>query len=120
MRVFPGRLSTTRTFGDYEAKDCKDGNSKVIIYEPEITSFDIEDHDLIVMASDGLWDKFENKEVADVMKKTLEEYSGEEWYSKSAETLLYESMERGSTDNVSLIVIGLNDPSRVKEPKKGN
>ncbi len=27
LRVFPGRLSTTRTFGDFEAKDVKvEGN----------------------------------------------------------------------------------------------
>lgn len=38
LRVFPGRLSTTRTFGDYEAKDTKE-NSKIVINEPEITSF---------------------------------------------------------------------------------
>ena len=29
-------------------------------------------------------------------------------------------MERGSTDNISVMVIGLNDPSVVREAKKGN
>jgi hypothetical protein len=29
-------------------------------------------------------------------------------------------MNRGSTDNVSVMVIGLNDPSVVREAKKGN
>lgn len=29
-------------------------------------------------------------------------------------------MLRGSTDNVSVIVIGLNDPAIKREPKKGN
>jgi protein phosphatase 2C family protein 2/3 len=56
LRVFPGRLSTTRTFGDYEAKESKD--SKIVINEPEITSFEIDNHDLIFMGSDGIWDKF--------------------------------------------------------------
>ena len=54
LRVFPGRLSTTRTFGDFEAKTS---SSKVVICEPEITSFEIDDHDFIVIASDGLWDR---------------------------------------------------------------
>jgi protein phosphatase 2C family protein 2/3 len=38
----PGRLSTTRTFGDIEAKlpELK-GNPKAIIHEPEITSLKI-------------------------------------------------------------------------------
>ena len=29
-------------------------------------------------------------------------------------------MERGSTDNISLITVSLNDPFGSKEPKKGN
>lgn len=29
-------------------------------------------------------------------------------------------MARGSTDNISLIVVGLNDPTVEREPKKGN
>ncbi len=29
-------------------------------------------------------------------------------------------MGRGSTDNISLIVIGLNDPEFKREPRKGN
>ena len=32
LRVFPGRLSTTRTFGDFEGK--VEGNEKVVICEP--------------------------------------------------------------------------------------
>ena len=55
--------------------------------------------------------------MADLKKKGLE---GEEWVRKSCEVLLGEAMMRGSTDNISLIVIGLNDPDGVKEPKKGN
>lgn len=29
-------------------------------------------------------------------------------------------MRRGSTDNISMIAIGLNDPDHEKVPKKGN
>jgi serine/threonine protein phosphatase PrpC len=65
LRVFPGRLATTRSFGDFEAKDA---NDKIIINEPEITSFEIDDHDVIVIGSDGLWDKFDNTEVVEVVK----------------------------------------------------
>lgn len=65
LRVFPGRLATTRTFGDFEAKEA---NSKIIINEPEITSFEVDDHDVVVIGSDGLWDKFDNTEVVELMK----------------------------------------------------
>lgn len=29
-------------------------------------------------------------------------------------------MNRGSTDNISLVVLGLNDPKSSRQPKKGN
>ena len=118
LRVFPGRLATTRTFGDFEAKEAKD---KIIINEPEITSFEIDEHDFIVMGSDGIWDKLDNTEVVEVMKSVYEkEEDKERWHSRGAGLLLLESMARGSTDNVSLIVVGLNDPSVAREPRKGN
>jgi len=42
-RVFPGRLSVSRTFGDIEAKRVAyGGNSKVIIAEPEVKAFKVE------------------------------------------------------------------------------
>lgn len=44
LRVFPGRLSVSRTFGDIEAKLPKfGGNPKVVIAEPEIDTFLIDD-----------------------------------------------------------------------------
>lgn len=44
LRVFPGRLSVSRTFGDIEAKITKyGGNPKVVIAEPEIDVFTIDD-----------------------------------------------------------------------------
>lgn len=44
LRVFPGRLSVSRTFGDIEAKLQKyGGNIKVVIAEPEIEVFTIDE-----------------------------------------------------------------------------
>jgi len=41
-RVFPGRLSVSRTFGDIEAKlPSLGGNPNVVIAEPEIKAFRI-------------------------------------------------------------------------------
>jgi len=59
QRVLPGRLSVSRTFGDLEAKiERRGGNRNVVVSIPDIKSFRIqEDHDFIVMASDGIFDK---------------------------------------------------------------
>jgi protein phosphatase PTC2/3 len=60
----PGRLSVSRTFGDLEAKiEKRKGNKNVVIAVPEIKSFRItDDHDFIVLASDGIYDKINNKD----------------------------------------------------------
>lgn len=62
VRVAPGRLSVSRTFGDIEAKvEKRGGNPNVVIATPEIKSFQIEDlHDFIVLACDGIFDKLSN------------------------------------------------------------
>lgn len=64
-RVFPGRLSVSRAFGDIEAKLLKyEGNPKVLIAEPDITAFRIKDtYDFMVIACDGIFDKLNNKDV---------------------------------------------------------
>ena len=51
-RVFPGRLSVSRTFGDIEAKLPKfGGNPNCVIAEPDLKAFQIkDDFDFIVIA----------------------------------------------------------------------
>ena len=59
QRVLPGRLSVSRTFGDIEAKiEKRGGNPNVVVAIPDIKSFKItEEHDFIIMGSDGIYDK---------------------------------------------------------------
>ena len=64
-RVFPGRLSVCRTFGDIEAKLEKlDGNARVVVADPDVTAFRIDrnKHDFIVIGCDGIFDKLENRD----------------------------------------------------------
>lgn len=66
LRVLPGRLSVSRTFGDVEAKVARfGGNPNVVIAAPEITSFKISnlEHDFIVLGCDGIFDKLSNEDV---------------------------------------------------------
>lgn len=42
IRVLPGRLSVSRTFGDPEAKyEFRGGNPNVVVCKPDITAFKI-------------------------------------------------------------------------------
>ena len=65
FRVFPGRLSVSRTFGDIEAKRQKyGGNPRVVIAKPDIKQFKIEDnYDFMVLGCDGVFDKLTNLQV---------------------------------------------------------
>lgn len=72
--MFPGRLSVARTFGDVEAKETSlGGNPNCVISTPEIRAFKITDnHDFIVLASDGIYDKLENEEICKTVFLTKE------------------------------------------------
>ena len=58
MRVYPGRLSVSRTFGDIEAKLSNFGGiPNVVIAEPEITVLKIsKEHDFLILGCDGVFD----------------------------------------------------------------
>lgn len=74
-RVFPGRLSVSRTFGDIEAKREKfGGNPNVVVATPDIKEFYIDDKmDFLLLGckciivynfiGDGIFDKISNAEV---------------------------------------------------------
>ena len=59
MRVMPGRLSVSRTFGDCIAKMEKyGGNPKCIIADPEVFTTKITDElDYVLIGSDGIFDR---------------------------------------------------------------
>ena len=64
IRVFPGRLSVSRTFGDTEAKITnKGGNPNVVISKPEIRSFKLDKgHDFVILGCDGIFDKLSDRD----------------------------------------------------------
>ena len=63
-RVFPGRLSVCRTFGDIEAKLPRLlGNPRVVIADPDVSSFKIDkNHDFVALGCDGIFDKMDDKD----------------------------------------------------------
>lgn len=72
-RVFPGRLSVSRTFGDVEAKVAKlGGNPHVVVAKPDIKEFRItEDMDYLMIGCDGIFDKLSNNDVIRTIWDTL-------------------------------------------------
>ena len=65
-RVFPGRLSVSRTVGDAEGKiPILGGNPNVIICQPDIYKFNIKENDIdyFVLGCDGIYDQLSTKDV---------------------------------------------------------
>lgn len=93
-RVY-GSLMLARSFGDWQLK------SYGVSCEPHITRINITDKDkYVIVATDGIWDVFEDVDVLDISKK----------FDNSKELcnkLVYQSIEKGSMDNISCFVISL-------------
>uniref|UniRef100_A0A0A9WXK6 Protein phosphatase 1L n=1 Tax=Lygus hesperus TaxID=30085 RepID=A0A0A9WXK6_LYGHE len=95
-----GILATSRAMGDYPLKD-----KKWVIADPDILTFDLSDHkpEFLVLASDGLWDTFSNEEAVSFIRSRLnsEPHSG-------AKSITIQSFQRGSLDNITVLVINLS------------
>jgi len=118
-----GILATSRALGDFPLKvinqvingkiipnsytieSCQD--RKLLIAEPDILSFDLTDLKLhqpsfLILASDGLWDAFSNEEAAYYVRQRLHETH------MGAKSLAMQAYQRGSVDNITVLVIDLS------------
>lgn len=73
LRVFPGKLSVSRTLGDIEAKDADfEGIPNCVSFEPEIAKFSVDQNDdFIFLGCDGIFEKLESVEVSKIIWKTI-------------------------------------------------
>lgn len=106
-------LSLSRAVGDRFAKP-------IVTSEPEIMTFPVidEEDEFVVLASDGLWDVMTSQEVVDyihdVLDTELQNYSQLDKRKSMARIVANEALERGSADNVCVLVLWLK-----KENKSG-
>jgi len=101
-----GLLAVSRAIGDHSLRPY-------VIADPEVTVVNRHPSDeLMVMASDGLWDVITNQEACSLAKKCLlrarQKGSTRENAAKVAATVLTRAaVDRGSRDNVTVLVIDL-------------
>ena len=116
-RVLPGRLSVTftqvsRTVGDAEAKMPRfGGNPNVIIAVPEIKTFRVNlEHDFILLASDGIFDKLTNREAVQSAWTALRESQAPDIHQQcgqAVEAVMKLALARRTLDNVTVVLVGL-------------
>ena len=115
IRVSPGRLSVSRTFGDPEAKiPVLGGIPGVVCALPEIRAFKIlPDYDFIILASDGIYDKLSNNDIMKCVSMTVNEADStktiNEICSDSVECIAKNALNRKSLDNVSVLMLAFNN-----------
>ncbi|KAE9609905.1 putative protein-serine/threonine phosphatase [Lupinus albus] len=118
-----GVLAMSRSIGDRYLKPC-------IIPEPEVMFMQREKNDeCLILASDGLWDVVTNEEACEVARKRIllwhKKYGNNEPTGQSeggvdpaaqhaAEYLSRLALQRGSQDNISVIVIDLKAHRKIK------
>lgn len=114
-----GRLAITRAFGDFECKDLEVQNKDTgeteiksfIICEPEVREIKIDprEDEFIVLASDGLFDRYTSQEVVESVSEKLSKYQAyEKNPQKVAHELIEETFEKGiGSDNVTILIATL-------------
>ena len=96
-----GELMLTRIFGDYEFKDEK--NKKGVICEPFLSKIKIDLNirdQFLILASDGIWDLVNEKEIQQMIKKNNNS-------EKLCAMIIKKALDLGSWDNMSVFAIRL-------------
>ena len=89
-------LAITRSFGGLLAH-----KNEVLVATPDIKTFKIFPGDILVFASDGLWDVFSNEDVATFIKENM---SLGELRENTATKLSLEARSRGSRDDITVLI----------------
>jgi len=93
-----GSLAVTRGIGDAHLKPW-------VVAEPETITVDVgADCDLLILASDGLWDKVDNQEAVDAPRVAASS-SGD--LPAACLRLVEMAVSRGSSDDISVVVVQL-------------
>jgi len=107
-----GKLGVSRSFGDYEFKDYN-----YITCTPDLIQVRLtQNTDFIVLACDGLYDVFTNEEVVNFINSHIEK---EVVLTTIANDLVEEALDRGSTDNITVVIVKFN-PKCLKKHLKTN
>jgi protein phosphatase 2C family protein 2/3 len=118
-RVFPGRLSVCRTFGDCEAKVGFLGGCKgVVTCEPEIIyeKNGVHSLDYVLIGSDGIFDKLNNDTVNQIVWDITTKHRQQAFQANKApsihaisglvaDEILHASARKRSLDNLSIVFI---------------
>jgi len=92
-----GVLSVTRSFGDHAMK-------RFVVARPHTSRTELAANDaFLIIACDGVWDVLSDQDACDVCRLAIEQGQ----VDQVASVLVKTALARGTTDNVSVCVVGL-------------
>jgi len=106
-----GSLAVSRALGDFEYKSASDlkPEEQLVSPEPEIyiQKRNSEQNEFLVLACDGIFDVFENRELCDLIRSrlTLVRNGDTGAYKQVVEQILDTSLSKGSRDNMTIILV---------------
>ncbi|CDF39494.1 unnamed protein product [Chondrus crispus] len=108
-----GVLAVSRAIGDPELK-------QFIIPRPDIFRFSLSGHEeFLVLASDGLWDNISDEECMEYVRKIISSEPADDSLEEEAAKLLVQTAwDRGTNDDISVIVVNLLKYASLWEKKQ--
>jgi serine/threonine protein phosphatase PrpC len=104
-----GELAVSRAFGDYSYKEdtVLAADKQKVIVVPELVVYPriMDQDEFIILACDGIWDVASSNQCSQFVQHLLLE--GETDLGNIAEEALDTCLERKSTDNMTMMIIGL-------------
>lgn len=101
-----GVLAVTRSFGDMGHKAGGGGKEGALICTPEITTRTVQpDWEFVLLASDGAWDVLGAQHAVDCVRSHLAHTPS---LNSAATAVVKEALARGSTDNVSVVLLAFH------------
>lgn len=111
-----GMLAISRAFGDFQLKMPR-LQQDVVSYIPDITSTELTDQDsFVIVACDGVWDVIDDQEAVHIIMEAQTVLqpmlpNGPNMYHYHAKilarALVEEALARGSSDNISALLVNL-------------
>ena len=106
LRVFPGGLSVSRTIGDISMKTSQLVSSEPESWESHLTHVD----EFLILACDGVWDVMSSQQAIDTVRGNL--FRNNEDAELASKALAEEAFRKGSTDNISVVVVNFKHPKK--------
>jgi len=108
-----GQLAVSRAFGNYEFKEAQILSSEPEIHHVSLTS----DVEYLVVGSDGLYEHFTNEEIISFIKNGLNRNINN--LETIVKELVEEAIDRGSGDNITILVVKFEKAFKKLLKKKG-